>query len=362
MARAGNAVTLLTVQSEDVASSSVAGLQLITCRPSFPKLLSSSRALRDRLTNSNSSDVWHGHGLWHMPVHYMADIARKRGIPYLIAPVGMLEPWALGRSPWKKRVVARLYQNEDLRKANCLHALNMDEANHFRDYGLGNPIAVVPNGVELSALGERAGKEALLMEQFPKLKNRPIVLFLSRIHPKKGLLHLVEAWAQIRRDYPDWILLIAGPDEGGHQAQVEKGVAALDISDSVLFTGPLYENLKLAALSAADLFVLPSFSEGFSVAVLEAMACKLPVLITPGCNFAELQVAGAGFICEPTARGVERGLRRLMGMAPGGRLELGQKGRKLIEGNYTWDKLAGDMLDVYDWLVRGRSAPGCVLE
>jgi len=130
----------------------------------------------------------------------------------------------------------------------------------------------------------------------------------------------------------------------------------------VVFTGPLYGQAKLEALAGADVFVLPSFSEGFSIAVLEAAACRLPVLLTPQCNFPELVAAGGAVEVEPTAEGTLRGLRLLAGMTDAQRMEMGANGRTLVEFHYTWDAIATKMVDVYSWLLGGGPAPACVMQ
>ena len=338
----------------------VDGLQLITAPPSPPRRLAASAALRRLMHSQGGNGVWHGHGLWELPVHYSATLSRKLNAPFMLCVHGMLEPWALNRSRLKKRLIGALYQDRDLRGASCLHAITPAEVMSFRSYGLTNPIAVVPNGVDLSdfdGLGQQRGQFAAL---FPQSAGRPLALFLSRIHPKKGLIHLLRAWRSVGRDHPDWLLAVAGPDCNGHRAEIERLAGHLEIGRSLLFTGPLYGEEKLAVLANAEFFALPSFSEGFSVAVLEAMACRLPVLITPGCNFPEVEERGAGVIVEPTKEGTEQGLRQLMELSAASRRSMGDCGQQLIKENHTWSMLAKRMIEVYEWLLGERERPECV--
>ncbi|MCK4375943.1 MAG: glycosyltransferase [Candidatus Brocadiae bacterium] len=355
-------VELLYVRGTDVLRRSCPRNEsALRYTPFFPRGLAASRELRIALFNGDTPDIYHGHCLWQLPVHSMCQAARKNGSACLIAPRGMLEPWALGRSRWRKRAAAWLFQDRDLHRADCLHALAPSEVGSFRRYGLRNPIAVVPNAVDLAEFSRLSGAGEAFQDRFPAARDRPLALFLSRLHPKKGLLHLVEAWKWAHPRFPDWLLVIVGPDDVGHRREVEKKVRGLEIQDAVLFTGPLYGEDKLEALAAADFFVLPSFSEGFSMAVLEAMACRLPVLIAPGCNFPEVEAKGAGLVVEPSAKAVEDGLRTLMAMSDAQRRGMGQRGRRMIEERYTWDRVAGQMIQVYEWLLNGGNRPPCVV-
>jgi poly(glycerol-phosphate) alpha-glucosyltransferase len=333
----------------------------LPCQPSWPRTLGASRELRRRLIGGERFDIYHAHGLWEFASSYTAQAARRNNAPFLLTPRGMLEPWALSRSRWQKRALGWLYQNRDLHHADCLHAITTCEVESFRAYGLKNPIAVVPNGVDLASCANLDALRGRAADLYPMTRDRSIALFLSRLHPKKGLLHLMEAWANVHPEHPNWILLVTGPDDLGHQAEVERKVARLGISSSVLFTGPMYGEDKIAALAAAKCFVLPSFSEGFSMAVLEALAWRLPVLITPGCNFPEVVTADAGVMIEPNARGTAEGLRRLMRLSESERVAMGKRGRQLVEERYTWHRVGAQMIDVYEWLLNGGKRPECVV-
>ncbi len=158
---------------------------------------------------AKSSGIIHSHGLWMYPGFAARKSAIETKGSLVISPHGMLEPWALNRARLKKRLVSWLFENKNLRMANCLHALCAAEADHFRQIGLTNPIAVIPNGVELDGLQPKADREALV-ERFPELKDRRRVLFLSRLHPKKGLDNLLRAWKNLGTGFAEWSLMIAG--------------------------------------------------------------------------------------------------------------------------------------------------------
>ncbi len=305
--------------------------------------------------------IIHSHSLWMYPTYLARRCSQRTGAPLIISPHGMLEPWALKNSRLKKFVAARLFEDGNLMHAACLHALCVPEARNFRHYGLKNPIAVIPNGVDLEPFknlpeGDPTG------DRFPQLKGRKRILFLSRIHPKKGLPNLLQAWRKLCSTFPAWHLTIAGPDELGHEQELKALAVTLGLEKNVSFLGPLYGPEKIAALAGSDLFVLPSFSEGFSMAILEAAAAGLPVLLTKECNFTELATANAAVEVSPAVASVEAGLRRLLEMTDTERTALGKRGRALVEGSYTWPAVARQMLSVYEWLLHGGPKPACLYD
>ncbi len=336
------------------------------CRTLGPAAFGYSPQLRLVLSAClRKRSVLHAHGLWMYPGLLARRLAERLGIKRIVSAHGMLEPWALRNSRWKKRLAAWVFENRNLHTAGCLHALCAAEAESFRRYGLRNPIAVIPNGVDPAAF-ERLPDRVLLEARFPVLRNRRWVLFLSRIHPKKGLPHLLRVWKSVvgdpvvRGQPSDWTLVIAGPDELGHEADMRRLTDDLGLEEHVCFTGPLHGQEKLAALSGAELFVLPSFSEGFSMAVLEAAAAGLPVLLTPRCNFPELAKAGAAVEVSPDVAGCEAGLREMLGLPDAKRRLMGQRGKDLVTSSYTWPRIAEQMLGVYHWLLDGGTPPMCV--
>jgi poly(glycerol-phosphate) alpha-glucosyltransferase len=307
-------------------------------------------------------DLVHLHGLFTWPSHAVRAFGRRTGRPVVVAPHGMLEPVALARSAWKKRLFRLAVEDDNLRRAACLHALNAPEARGFRALGLENPVAIVPNGVDLPP-GSAQPDSGALRRRFPALPPGQLLLFLGRLHPKKGLLPLVDAWAQLEAarslDRDGWTLVVAGPDQVGHEAEVRRRVAERGLGARVFFAGPLHGEAKAEAFAAADAFVLPSFSEGFSVAVLEAMAYRLPVLVTRACNF-DVESPGAGLLCDPDPGSVAAGLRELMSRTPAERAAMGAAGRALVERAYTWPAIAASLVAVYSWLLGGGERPAAV--
>lgn len=304
-------------------------------------------------------EVVHLHGLFTWPSQ-AAQLARRFGRARLVvSPHGMLEPWALARSAWKKRFFLAAIDNGNLQRAAFVHALCEQEAANIRAFGVKAPIATIPNGVCLADIPAHRDKSRFALLH-PGAAGRRIVLFLARVHPKKGLPHLLEAWASVSAEPhlrgDGWLLVIAGPDQLGHAAEMRARAAELGIQEHVLFTGPLHGEAKKAALSAADLFVLPSFSEGFSIAVLEALAARVPVVLTRQCNF-DVAAFGSGVVVEPDADSTYRGLRALMDASEAERRAYGDRGRAEVEAHYQWPVIARRMLRVYEWALGGGPLP-----
>lgn len=289
----------------------------------------------------------------------MANLRRSRRArcPIVIAPHGMLDPWALRNSGWKKRIAAALYERAHLEHAACLHALCASEAQAIRDFGIRNPIAVIPNGVDLPDLSG-APVSPPWADRVPQ--GAPVLLFLGRLHPKKGLRPLIEAWAMAHE--PEWRLAIAGWDQGGHGAEIEALARARGVRDSILLLGPLHGAQKAAAYRAAAGFVLPSFSEGLPMTILEAWSYGRPVLMTSACNLPEGFETGAALEIETNPAPLSERLRAFFRMAPDERSAIGGRGRKLVERSFAWPGIAEKMMSIYTWLTGGGPRPDWVAE
>jgi glycosyltransferase involved in cell wall biosynthesis len=306
------------------------------------------------------ADVVHNHSVWMLPNSYSSRIAGSNNKPVVITAHGALERWALNRSRWKKRLVGRLFQDRDLHTADCLHVNSRQEIEGVRAYGLKCPVAVIPNGIHLPDFVSLP-PQGVFREAFPETRDKKIALFMARLHVKKGLDHALRAWSRVHKRFPDWHFVVAGPDRG-FERQARQLVKDLALDRAVTFTGNLQGDLRLAALAAAEIFVHPSYSEGFSMAVLEALACRLPTLITPGCNFSEAAETGAAIEVSPDTQGTEAGFVELLSLSDLDRKEMGERGRVLVEAAYTWDGVARQMLDIYRWISLGGERPATVID
>jgi glycosyltransferase involved in cell wall biosynthesis len=190
------------------------------------------------------------------------------------------------------------------------------------------------------------------------------MLFLGRIHPKKGLPNLIDAWARLKAKSralaDEWALVIAGWSQGGHEEQLKKMVAEKGLGRDVLFLGPVYDKDKEACLRNADAFVLPSFSEGLPMSVLEAWSYGFPVIITAECNLPEGFAAGAAVEIRPQVDSIADGLERLLAMSEADRRQMGCTSRSLVAARFSWPKIAAEMIEVYRWVLGEGPKPDCV--
>jgi glycosyltransferase involved in cell wall biosynthesis len=297
-------------------------------------------------------------GLWKYPSLAAWRWSRRTGRPAMIAPHGMLDSWAVRHSGGKKKIAGWLFQNAQLREATCLRALCAAEAVSIKAYGLSNPICVIPNGIDLPAITDG------LASRHPNLPpGRKVLLYLGRIHRKKGLNPLLTAWAKVQKEFPEWMLAIAGWSQDGHVLELQKQATELGIDwfagedSALLFMGPQFGADKEACYRSCDAFILPSFSEGLPMVILEAWAYGKPVLMTPACNLPEGFRAGAALSIEPDLEKIEAGLRELLGRSAADREAMGRRGRALAEDRFDWRKIAVQMASAYEWMLGGGSRP-----
>ena len=300
-----------------------------------------------------SADGVHIHGLWRQSSVIASQAALAQRKPYIVSAHGMLEPWALGHHRLRKQIYSLLTERGILRNASCLHALTTAEAVNYRRYAGPRTIAVIPNGVSLP---DDVSPAAFLRDH-PSLIGKRILLFLARLHIKKGVDLLVRSFLSLASTHPDTVLVIAGPDAEGMRAHLE--ALTVGHEDAVLFTGMLDAQRKWSALAAAECFVLPSLSEGLSMGVLEAMAAGKPVLLTPQCNMPQVATAAAGWMVEPALGELTEALQFVLSRSPAQNAEVGSRGRDLVQRQYTWASVAERMADVYHWLQGGPLPSTC---
>jgi glycosyltransferase involved in cell wall biosynthesis len=298
-------------------------------------------------------DFLHLHDLWRPLSKRAAAIAFQCGVPYTILLNGMLDPWSLSQKRWKKKLgFAVLGYREMLDRAAFLHAGNDDEVRLIRPLGLLPEIRVIPNGIfaeeiaPMPAFGSFSGK-------YPQLASRPFILFMGRLHYKKGLDYLADAFAKVASRFPEFMLVVAGPD-GGAEDDFRRRIDALGVADRVVLSGPVWGNDRLAAMADAACFCLPSRQEGFSLAITEAMGCGLPVVISEGCHYPQVSEVGAGFVLPLDADAFADALIRIMNDGEL-RERMGQRGRELVWSRFTWPTVAKQTIDAYENVHR---APG----
>ncbi len=293
----------------------------------------------------------HNFGTWTLFNHQVSVRARKRRIPQVFCPMGMLEPWALSQKNFKKRNALQIYQRRDIAHSAAVHATAYSEARNLRALGVSVPIAVIPHGMDVPA--RLPGRSP---DQRPATRT---VLFMSRIHPKKGLIELVEAWAQVRPH--DCRIVIAGPDQDGYQTIVEQAVRAKGLQDVFTFTGPVFGDQKAELFAQADLFVLPTYSENFGLVIAEALAHSIPVITTTGAPWEELKEFDCGWWIPPAATSLTCALAEALSLPSLALAEMGARGRTLIETRYAWSAIIEQHKLLYDWVLGGGQTPDYIL-
>ena len=290
-------------------------------------------------------DIVHTHGTWYFP-QFIAYWAAKRSRTPLIASIhGELSDVRLSYRSFKKKIYSALIQKKILREASGVHALSQKEAQDIMNYAPNNRVIIIPNGVDCDCL-EKVPSHGSLGEHYTRIKDKKVILFLGRIEEGKGLDLLARSAGILCRKRHDVHFLIAGPDNWGYGVVLKHIVKEEGVLDNVTFTGLLTGQEKHEALAISDIFVLPSRSEGFSVAVLEAMACGLPVIISRQCNFPEVGEKGCGRVINMDAEELSEALAVLLD-DPGLLKEMGFLGKQLVRKSFALDTISDQMLSAY---------------
>ena len=307
-----------------------------------------------------SFDVIHTQFLWS----YASAAVAKRSVapgapPHVISPRGMLDPWAVKHHRWKKRAAGWMFENQHLRRAACMHALCDSEARAIREHGIKAPICVIPNGIDLPDLSQ---ENPIHSESQPY----KTLLSIGRLHPKKGLHHLIEAWAIAMGCDPsgplnDWHLILAGWSEMGYADQLQQQISDLNLSSKIDLIGSVYGDKKRQLLREADGFILPSHSEGLPMSILEAWAYRLPVWMTPHCNLPIGYRRNAAIEIQTDAHELANRLLEMATMSERQRTEMGLMGRSLVENHFQWSQIAEQMEATYRWIRREGERPECMV-
>ncbi|NWG75663.1 MAG: glycosyltransferase, partial [Rubrivivax sp.] len=279
-----------------------------------------------------------------------AAAGRRLGIPLVVSPRGMLQPWAWRHHRWRKMLAWRLYQGRDLASAAAFCAASEAEAEAIRHCGFGQPIGIVPNGVAIPHLAPRHEPG----------HGEKTALFLSRIHPSKGPCLLVEAWSEAKP--AGWNVVVAGPDEDGHRREVEQLVKERGLSEVFTFAGPVESEEKSRLLARSDLVILPTQSENFGLVVAEALAHAVPVITTTRAPWRGLREHECGWWVEPDARDIAEAIRAATSMSDEERRAMGSRGRAWMTRSFSWAEAADRLLAFYQWILHGGGAPCCLFD
>jgi glycosyltransferase involved in cell wall biosynthesis len=349
-ARLGHSVTIGTVAhpAEPLSSAAVnaaaGGVRIVRFTPSTPRQIFFSWGLGHGLAGLVAdADLVHAHSNWTFPVWWASLLTLRACKPLVMSPHGCLDPVRLAHSAWKKRLV-RPIDTRCLRQADAIHATSEVERGWIEGFLHAHPpITVIPNGVDVDTFvrESKAGGGARQL------------LFLGRLHPLKGLDTLIDAWQLASNGLSaseNWELVIAGPDEQGCRGRLERQAKERGLGN-VRFSGPLYGVDKAKAMAQADLFVLPSLSENFGIAVAEALAAGVPVITTKGTPWHELEDS-CGWWADLGVEPLANALAASMRLTDAERAAMGARGRRLVESKYRWASVSRTMERLYRQLLR----------
>jgi glycosyltransferase involved in cell wall biosynthesis len=379
-------------------------IQMHVFQTGFPAKLGRSTEMSRQLRKADSPDIYHLHGAWFRAMHYGAVEAQRRKKPYVLEVMGMYEPWQL-RHKWVRKSIARWwFQDQILQGAACLHVNSKPEADSIRALGFKAPIAIIPVGVDVEKIKEQ---QSVLPTKspWPELVDRPFILYLSRLHPKKGLDLLIRAYAltmkaetgklkpetgkqksEVRSQESESLsslksqvsilqsevsslkpqvsslplLVIAGTGEESYVKECRQLAEQLKIADQCLWVGHVNETQKSWLFSHAHCYVLPTQSENFGNVVAEALAHGTPVITTRNTPWKDLEKHNCGWIVDYNEDELCNALHLVLNLDKASREKMGSNGERLVNNHYSLQSVLENINAVYQWLVNGKSAPDCV--
>ena len=314
---------------------------------------SASQDYYTRLILAGGYNLIHSQCIWLPTYHKVSVATRKLNLPLIITPRGTLEPWSLEQKKWKKRLAMLLYQKNDLQKAACILATSDMEAQHVRDLRVSTPIAVIPNGIDVSEYRCRSLDN--------KLGVKKQILLLSRIHQKKGVEYLIEAWARLRTKYPNWNVVIAGNGEESYISKLRKMIDAKNLHSCIQIIPPVFGEAKRKLYCESSLFVLPTYSENFGMVIAEAMSCGVPVITTNGTPWQELNNKELGWCIDLSVENLVKSLVEAIELGEDALFEKGQVCSKYIRDTYQYTEVAAKNKAVYEWILNEKEKPSYVI-
>jgi glycosyltransferase involved in cell wall biosynthesis len=358
-ARLGNKVYIYTTNQDGLGELPVStdhaiqwdGVSISYFPIQHPRFWSTSlqmaRGLKEKIPEV---DIVHIHSLYLFHTAVTALYCEKFQIPYVIRPHGTLDPFIYKRHRFRKKIVEILFQNRVIRSAAGIHFITEKEKMLAEEYIHGTPSFVVPLGLDIDEYVHRPVK-GKLFSRFPELNGKKIILYLGRINFKKGLDILVSAFAVVARERDDVHLLIAGPDDNGYGKKVTAWLTKERVRTKTTFAGMLQGEEKLEALTYSSVFVLPSYTENFGIAVLEAMACGLPVVISDKVNLWPIVVAASAGQVSPCD--AEDFSRKILDTLNDNYLasQIGMNGMALVKDKFSWHDIASRLVSEYSSLI-----------
>jgi len=336
---------------EDIRGVQITRYQSDNAVPKTLSRLGRSRAMQAALCRSDA-DVFHTHGLWMMPNVYPAQASRQLGRPLVLSPRGMLAEDALKFSAYAKKVFWHIWQSRAVDSVGCFHATASSEYEDIRALGLLQPVAIIPNGVDLPVINN--------LETSKREHSEPFVLSLGRIHPIKRIDRLISAFASVTSEHPEWKLRIIGPDSDGHGKALQQQIVQAGLSDRISIEAPLFGEDKIQVMKQAAVFALSTQNENFAMTVAESLAVGTPVISTKGAPWAGLTEQRCGWWVDHGPEPMAAALREVMEMPFEARCKLGARGRDWMARDFAWEGIGQKMTMVYAWLLGRGPRPDCV--
>lgn len=282
-------------------------------------------------------DVVHVNCCWTPDCAFAQKWAQQLGFRVVLTPHGMLEPWILKRHYWTRKVPALLlYQKRAVVNVDCLHATAESEKENLLKLGYNDKIAVIANGINVDSIVLKSS-----------WKQKKEILFLSRVHVKKGINFLIKAVARLKNELQGYTVNIAGEGDDGYISELKSLVLELGVADIVKFVGGVYGNEKWQLFKHADVFILPTHSENFGIVVAESLACGTPVITTKGTPWQDLENYHCGCWTEVGINATVEALQKFIALSDEELETMGHNGRKLVEDKYSAKKMAEDMVELY---------------
>jgi len=309
------------------------------------------RAIRKHI---KSFDLVHIHTLWNFPEWITSYYCQRARIPYLVRPCGMLASRCLAYGSLQKKIYSFFVERRNLNHADTIHFTTQEEKNQSNGFGLKSRTAVIPLGLNITDYSDLPPRGEF-RKTHPDLNGKKIILFLGRMTVRKGLDLMIQSFSQVIKVVQDAHLVIAGPDDEGYGRQLKRWIHQQGIHRKITLTGFLEGRQKFALLRDSDVFCLPSYYENFGMAVIEAMAARLPIVISDRVNLhLEIQKAKAGFVEPCQIDAVASALCQLL-QDEQLRKTMGENGKKLVDEKYQWDVVVGEVIQLYERIARSHS-------
>jgi glycosyltransferase involved in cell wall biosynthesis len=300
-----------------------------------------------RQTGENT--ILHNHGMWQFNGLYPSWIGKQKSIPVITSPRGTLSNWSFNSGSKSKKIFWPLFQKPSLANITCFHATSISEYNEIRSHGFDQPVAIIPNGIDIPEMPSNT------------IKKNKTLLFLGRVHPKKGIDILLNAWLQVQSSFPEWRVVIAGSDldilgRGGYLKEIIQYSKKIGC-ERVEFIGPVYGKEKFELYQSASIFVLPTYSENFGMTVAEALSVGTPAIVSHGAPWEGLEKNNAGWWIELDEKKFAKTFENALSLSDQEIKKIGLNGRSWMKRDFSWDNLALKYIDIYKWLLSGQTSP-----